>query len=1704
MPEESLFVSTTAMMEPDDEVIKKVSELRKQALFLDAWKLLEPYARPEEWSQAKHRAVGARMIESMGGEKRGRKMWFRLWHDRRTRHVVREDMVWELLDMRGAFLAWQWLEKHPPMPEEEVAEHRDHPGVQAYLLAKLRDFERAEKLVDGLIVAHPESTWGWSVKADILELQDRREEALAAAEKALSIRSTHISSLHSQFDLLLAMGREPEALEKLRAGCARTQCPSLLRKLANLQIELGMHEEALATLNRHEELLPLMEEDMQRWQAGRRCDLASAMGDHAEALRQARLAAKPDSFYAKVAEYLEKTQGQQLTRRVLPVGFVAQHHLTCAPATVSAVARFLGKEVGHIELADEICYDGTPHYQERTWAEKHGWAVREFSVTVESAKQLIDRGIPIILSMVYSDSAHAQAVIGYDEYRQVLFVRDPSERTMTEFLALEALAGQAPFGPRGLAMVPVEQSHRFDGLELPEQALYDIKHAFDDALTRHDRAASLLLLEQMRRDHPQERLRWHVELALARYDDNTHARLEGLEALLQMHPKTINWQIDRLHVLRELRGREVFTEELRRACADKETHPLLWRMLGRELHWEARHVDEARRWIHRYHRARLDAYAVITSANMLWDVRRWEEASDLYRIASCLEDKNESFTMSYFKTSRWVRRSEEALRLLRGRFERDGHLSPQPAYSLAEALDMINRTEEAISVMDAAIQRRPDDMELALQHANWLLRTGKLERTREALARVKSRTAPGAWHRVDAQLASQEGDHHRELADWQQVILHEPQAADAHRAVARLLEQLESRTAALAHLRAACERFPFHWPLHDTWSDWVRGDSPEAMEAAARELLRIDPRSSSAWREVAISMKNRQRFTEAHEAMQHSAALDPMNPWHYHVLGGVFAAEKRLPEAKAAYRRAIALDADSADPMNALLHHCKTQPERLSELRYIQSEITRQVTNGSGVLEFASLAGHYLEPDEMERFLRLAHEQRPDLWQTAVTLAEHLREHDGVEQSITLMQATCERFPLMPRTWMELAECYGALPDRKRQIEAAMRVREINPGWGWGMRNLAEALKKDARYEEALDVMQQAVRHSPQDGRNHGWVAELAWHLGKKRLAVDHLKKAVEHEPGYGWAWGRLEEWGAEVGEKNAAREAAEALTRSRPNEARSWLTLADLMTQASEFPAQLATLDRAIAAAPHATRAYDEKARVLTLAGRFEEAFAVLESHPDQQRPADIIAREAWILWRKHDRSAAVARMRSALEADPAMVWGWKCLAEWYEAMKDLSGEEDAITHLSQIEPGDHIHLGLLGDVRERRGDTAGAIAAFERALAIAPDYGFALRKLFDHHCGKKDFATARKLLDDSRPHYAEIEYHSRLFLWHWRQGQSAESRAALLKMTEQEDAFDFSFNRVLDEVKLKKTRPELPIMRNELAKTIRDGKARNTHAAAFYVALTHLLGQVPRWNVLCHVPLGDEGSEQVIIRYVNKTVERWEEQEKASFGLLACWWEARRIDQLIRERREALQSNNEMWGTIGYALHTLKRHRQAVDWLQDWRERSHLEPYMLNNLLMSLQSLGRRDEAAAVLARGLDLPRHDDTTMRFHLYAALEDALAHSADSAQKHLDVVHEPELSAFSKRVLGLVRSLLDYQPGKPPKPFHQGAQTALSLFMDSNEDSRLGRDYATRACSLIGRHNHSWKPQIWLFYERQSRMLWLCGVILVVILSRLLR
>ena len=72
---------------------------------------------------------------------------------------------------------------------------------------------------------------------------------------------------------------------------------------------------------------------------------------------------------------------------------------------------------------------------------------------------------------------------------------EPYNRQLSEFLLGQFFERYRFCGPRGLAMVPVDQAHRLSECVLPEAELYDQLYAIQDELVANRRAAAQQLLD---------------------------------------------------------------------------------------------------------------------------------------------------------------------------------------------------------------------------------------------------------------------------------------------------------------------------------------------------------------------------------------------------------------------------------------------------------------------------------------------------------------------------------------------------------------------------------------------------------------------------------------------------------------------------------------------------------------------------------------------------------------------------------------------------------------------------------------------------------------------------------------------------------------------------------------------------------------------------------------------------------------------------------------------------------------------------------------------------------------------------------------------------------------------------------------------------------------------------------------------------------
>lgn len=1593
----------------DEERVRFVMEVYERGQTVDALRRVEQIEPLKQWRGVSPCVLAARIAANAGAPRLATKFSVRAYRTDRNHPEAQAQYAYEIIGRRGAFVLWRvmrgWVENLTATPAQQA----ELLAVRGWIASDLRDFSGADECIRRAEELDPKRAWIRLQRARLLEAQDRIEEALELAQEARSFHPHpfYRTGVQTEVHLLQLLDRDDEAIQLLTDAMAVLQSGPVSAQLFALLSENGRWTEAESALARFEELSPLLESPGQKWLESQRARTAYHLGRRAEA--EQRAARLGDDFSKQFAARLAEAPTPD-ERMHLDVSFVRQHFKTCAPATLAALGRFWRMPSEHLKLAEAMCYDGTPSWQQRDWAEQNGWCVREFRVTWESAVALIARGIPFALSTVEAISAHMMAVVGFDKVRGTLLLRDPGQPYVIEAHAEAFLKRYRAFGPHGIVFIPANEAGCLDGLELPETKLYDGHHKFWLALAKHDRAGAESVLKLMEQFDVDGALTWEARLDLASYDANTSEQSRCLNRLLEMFPGNPARVLRKLGCLHAA-TREVRVNFLESACREKEADPSLFISLARTLVGDARVQAEANRWLRRAMRFRpMDTSAMSALADLLWDVGALDEATAIYRFAANMEGFREQLYQSWFIACCRTRRTEEAMVHLQDRFKRFGAKSEQPALTLAWAWREMEQPVRAREVLDEAIRLRSEDGYLRLRAASLLGGLGEAAKAESLLELARGRVRENDLLRARAELAESGLDFDAVVAISKKLLQREPLALDVHGSLARARWRRDGPQAALADLKEACLRFPHHYGLRRLLVDFSRDTGAEAHESAARDLVALEPSDSWSRRELALVLMRLRRHGEALAEAVEGVRIEPRQTYAHSVLGHVRRQLKQVAEARSDFRRAVMLSVDNSDAIGALLELSRTDAERKEELAFVERELINQVVTGDGLMAYLDFARPVLDAELLLESLRLAHRERPDLWHAWAALVSQLGHMNRLDEALDLAKQAVGKFAHLPLTWLDLARVHQWRGEMDAEIAAAEHAFEMNPSWSRAALALATALERRGRMADARRIYERTLSHASREAQVHAFHASLLWRLQQTQEAFAAVERALRLVPGYDWAWDMLFEWSHHLGEPMRAKDFARTLTRERPGEARVWLMLSKVLTGRDEVAERLASVERALELDAHSTEAWDLKAELFAVAEQFDQAIKAAEDGAARCLVDVHIlgGRRAWVESRRRKLPEAIKLMRAVLAENSSYVWGWHQLVLWLIDLGELAEATRALEQLQRLRPHDAWVSRQLGELLLRQQDQVAARKSFAAALDSEPT----------------DMSAAHNLMGLQMDAGLMDAAESTLKVMQAHQPGAATSAAEI----------------------------SLRLRRNDPAAAVKcleaianspepDPWALNSAAAAFQQAgFAAKALKVMRRAVKSGTgnPQAGVATIKLMIAGRNKILAVWfflrlkpgEIQRRAAAPLINGISETNEDALLLRwvlwRRREVLFKDDAAWGNVGFALSSFNRMKEVARWLADWRQRPHVEPWMLFNLCLAMRHLGQYIEAGVVARHVIETWGHREGSADMHLFLAVEDALAGDVAAAKERLGRLVVRENVAYDQQLLALTKALVEFQ------------------------------------------------------------------------------
>lgn len=1628
---------------PTEGQITEARDLSKEGFPLRAWQVVADCSDYRTWPAGEARRLASTLASRLGSQRWSNVLAWRNWK------AFPENDDYFLSAQFGRIGDGRWWESFRAIEarleggvSSETA-RADLWALQGWFLGQWRDFARAFPLLDAAIAVDPQRPWPWTEKASVLQSADRREEALEMTEQALTLHPNYRPAAQIRVSLLQELGRDEEGEEFLKSLHRERELANYPSRLHALCAERNEWDQALAYLDDVARLSPLLDKGGQQWLAARRADIYLDQDDLPKFFLAAAQTGKK-TFQKRVAKHLKKTKGATHQRKRLAVPFIRQHSMTCAPATLASLAAFWEKDEDHLAIAEAICSDGTPWHKEREWAGAHGFIAREFKVTAETTKTLIDRGIPFTLTTSWTTGSHLQACIGYDEFQASAVIRDPTQRHNVE-MSFEGLTENHPIqGPRGMVLVPVEREHLLAGITLPDEGVYEAHHRFAIALQEHRRPEAEAAIQEMAQvgteDHP---CVWWTRYRLAQYDGRTAEELEWLDRIITRFPKVERFRYWRLRALQRLSRREEREKSLREAVMKKGCSTVFYSELGELYSEDGRQYEMAHHFLRRAMRmSPTEEVAYATLANAKWRRFEREEALALHRISSTLSPHFEPYALEYFESCVALGKREEGLQYLQERVAAKGQKEGGPWLTLIAAYSQIGRTPEAKDKLTEACAALPENGDLLLEAAERLSYWGDSVRAWELVEQARPLVAERQWHEAVGRMAGFLGRRDKAIAAWQKVAELAPTLMPAHRALARFHEE-ERNGGAGAYLRPVIAEQPEHPALLGLYAEWCSADDAQEAVATLRRALAILPNWTWAVRELALQWQILGQLEEAEQTARRAVALSEFEPTSWGILGDILWRKDQPEEAEACLKKALQLDIDYNWATNHLMLVLRHRDAIGEGLDFLQEEIERQVSTGEAIFAYREHAYRHREPEilqnELKRFCRL----RPDLWQTWSAAKDQALAMNRTKDATEAAEELVRRFPLTPRAYTERAEVSHAVGNYEAEIRDLQRALEISPQWDFAARRLSEALERSERYHEALVAMQQARNAEPLVAANHGMSARLLAMSGKTEEAFQVMQQAVRVDASYEFGWSelcRLAE--AQKGEGEVRALLAEMDPSSRHREG-WWDIKRWVLASLGDRETALAVAREALERFPKSLTLRDQLAVFLCEQGDYQQALLECQQ-PQEGEPwnRSLAGRHAWIQMEAGHPREAIEATTNLVAREPDYVWAWRNLMRWHSQRENWQESLEAARKVNRLDPNDAPAWGFRAEAATKLENAQEAEEALERAYHLDPDYSYGGRELLELHVNKGNYERAREIWK-SLCHYSPSPYvlvdglTIELADGKIEQVEALTDELLAMDLSEEEEealgyaewAFDKYRQTTLWDDRLSRH------MRGDPSRAIFNAWARG-----------HL----------------ERGRRDKFSKKLKKHPAPFDRKVGAwclVISRLANDGARNEVSQLIRDHRTDFRSAQRTWSEAGYALMHHGTAAEAVRWFRDWRERG--EALSARDYL-NLASSAIRQGDLSLAAEATQMGRHRFRTGEFAESLRSVQRFIYELEGQGEEADalaaVAEQEESLPFYRHVATLADALQSARRGEPEAAeasFREVGKALQSLLDDHFYAAYLG-------------------------------------------------
>lgn len=1282
-----------AILSEQEATFSKVQDLIAQGFYRDAFDRGRAiWQQPFSSMSIEHSRAFAKLLDRLGAARSSDFVTLKKYRECPDCPELALHASYYFLSRKGPGFAWDLSELFLVRNDLNDEQRADWLGLQALISSQLRDFDVAYQKYQASVAAHA-NAWNRGLYGCLLTDQEKYTEACDWYQQEYEENPSELLLLRLVRSLSLN-AKNDQAIALLKIESPKYQSVRPWFQLAQLSKDhhaLDDTEYAIAQIKR----LAINQADKNLTQQLLSFNAQIELSRKNYSMAKQYLKQLEDGYSKILLENIENTTAEGGVR--LNVPYIKQKFLTCAPASMSSILQYHGYDFSQDDIAAKICFDGTPDYLQHQWLTEQQVDFREFDLTWSIAKRLIDSELPFTLVTRSGRETHMQVVSGYNERTGILYVMDPSSTITCEYLAKELCEYNASVGPRCMVFGPALKLKSISALELPSEDVYRLNQRFNSALRAHNVKEARSVLKILNERFSSHRLTLFATRSWSIYIQDEFEIKRSTEQLLDRFPEEA-WLISSLfQSLVQLGERKRGLDFLKQKF-DKYLYHELLELLVYEIYDDKKFERLTDSLVPRLEKAALySAESNWLLGHIYWRSGARATALRYYRWALTLNDTDERYSESYFKSALLLSQKGKAIKFLSQRWNRYLNKSSGPAISLFSAYSMLDEEHKGLAVLKKSLNELPKDEVLIDFYLRKLLHFGQLVKFKSLYKELSENLDKKSSALLKAEYYFMSHQQLKSAEIYKSLLKKYPTDREIYNRYFQIMDAFGRQDIiekTLAHISKKYEN-----TLFSMWLvvDWCK--DPSVRERRLSHLVNEHPYDINAITQYVDLLIEQSQYERAKELLQSLLKNKSYNSIVYSMLARIALQSESVEEAQSYAWMAIQENIDSDQAFELLVSSHLGAAVRESMLNRVKAFSENETSNGSFLWNLWHHSQGWISPDTILAWCEEWLKQYPNSWYPYVLLAKQWGEIGNTDNSLAYLKQAESKFPLLPRVHMELAELYDLMGDLALSAKSFDKTLTLNPAWSYAARRYSEVLQKSGQIENAIAVLKKSSRYSPEDGILLGLLADLYIKLDRKEKAVKLLKRAVELEVNYPWAWNQLEILSNEKTENNLANNIIKKLVANKPKVADCWIIYSRFQQNSQD---KLTVLKQGLENCPKSVLLHRELVFLYLSQHRYEDATLQINNSCWQNNPpVSVLFLEAEVYAKQGRYGEAVEKLKCLLDKYPLYIEGWQRLHEWYVLLSEYNSACKVAKKLVKMSPNDANRLSVCAETLLQHGNS-------------------------------------------------------------------------------------------------------------------------------------------------------------------------------------------------------------------------------------------------------------------------------------------------------------------------------------------------------------------------------------------------------------------